>query len=251
MNCEKCNELLSDFLDGALSREESAMLDKHFEECLSCFTAHDELNAIVGFCRENRNQYEAPPNERALWLRIRNTIESERGAAVAATARAASVSGARVEHWWTRWLSRSWELSLSQMAMAVSAIVIAVALLTAFSLSRMQNNLSTSNETAAASSSSGSNARGATALSAGPGLNLPVRGITQEIDYWQQRVDERKARWNSRRREDFELNLKVIDQAVQERIRDLRENPHDEMTEEMLNAVLNNKVELLREFSDL
>ena len=248
MNCEKCNELLSDFLDGALSREESAMLDEHFEECLSCFTAHDELNAIVGFCRENRNQYEAPPNERALWLRIRNTIEAERGLASAATARAGGVSGAQGEHWWTRWLSRSWELSLSQMAMAVSAIVIAVALATAFSLNRMQNNLSTPTETA---SGGGSNARNATALSASPGLNLPVRGITQEIDYWQQRVDERKARWNSRRREDFELNLKVIDEAVQERIRDLRENPHDEMTEEMLNAVLNNKVELLREFSDL
>ena len=247
MNCEKCNELLGDFLDGALSHEEQAMLNAHFEECLSCFTTHDELNSIVSFCRENRGQYEAPPNERALWLRIRNTIEAESGRATAAASASANRSTGR-EHWWSRWMNRSWELSFSQMATAVAAIAVAVSLATAVSLSRMQNVPAAST---ASASSNGPGARTQATLVSGSALNMHVRGISQDIDYWQQRVNERKARWSSQRREDFELNLKVIDEAVQERLRDLEENPHDEITEQMLNAVLNNKVELLREFSDL
>jgi hypothetical protein len=250
MNCEKCNELLSDYLDGALGREDQELLNAHFEECLSCFTMHDELNSIVSFCRENRGQYEAPPNEQAMWLRIRNTLEGETARAAAATSSAAKRIAP--EHWWTRWTNRSWELSLSQMAMAVAAIVVAVSLATAISLHRMQSNPASSAETMAARAAGGGSNTGATAaLASGPLVNLRVRGISQQIDYWQQRVDERKARWSPQRREDFELNLKVLDQAVEERLKELTENPHDEMTEEMLNAVLNNKVELLREFSDL
>jgi anti-sigma factor RsiW len=242
MNCEKCQELLGDFLDGALNREEQLRLNAHFEECLSCFTTHDELSSIVSFCRENRGEYAEPPNERALWLRIRNTIEADGERATAAAAGAATTA-ARRENWWTRLTNRSWELSLSQMAMAISAIVIAVSLATAVSLHRMQN---TPTDSTAALSTDRSDSRITPALA-----NLPVRGLSQEIDYWQQRVDERKVRWNQQRREDFDLNLKVINEALQERLNDLKENPHDEMTEEMLNAVLNNKVEFLREFADL
>jgi hypothetical protein len=244
MNCEKCQELLSDYLDDALSREERVSLSAHFEECLSCYNTHDELNSILSFCQETRGQYEAPPNERAMWLRIRNTIEGESERAASALARA--TPGAERERWWTRWTNRSWELSLSQMAMAVSAIVIAVSLVTAYSLHRMQSNNLPDAATASNTEQRGQRNTPALGLS-----NLSVRGVSQEIDYWQQRVNERKARWSQQRREDFDLNLKVINEAVEDRLKDLSENPHDEMTEEMLNAVLNNKVELLREFSDL
>jgi hypothetical protein len=246
MNCEKCQELLSDYLDGALNHQEQAMLSAHFEDCLSCLTTHDELNSIVGFCRDNRGEYDAPPNERALWLRIRNTIEADREREAAAAA--ARVANAPVAHWWTRWMNRSWELSLSQMAMAVAAIAVAVALATAVGLHRAQDNSSLA--TTANASSTASDARGLPAL-VSPASALSNRGVSREIDYWQQRVDERKGHWSQQRREDFEANLKVINEAVDERLKDLKENPHDEMTEEMLNSVLNNKVELLREFSDL
>jgi len=246
MNCEKCQELLSDYLDGALNQQEQSSLSAHFEECLSCLTTHDELNSIVSFCRDNRGEYDAPPNERALWLRIRNTIEADRDREAAAAA--VRVANAPAERWWARWMNRSWELSLSQMAMAVSAIAVAVALATAFGLHRVQDNPNLTTTTANASSTAGG--RGLPAFTA-PASSLSERGVSREIDYWQQRVDERKGHWSQQRREDFESNLKVINEAVDERLKDLKENPHDEMTEEMLNAVLNNKVELLREFSDL
>ena len=66
MNCEKCQELLSDFLDDALSSVDKETLNAHLEECLSCFAVRDELNSIISFCCDNRGQYVSPPNERAL-----------------------------------------------------------------------------------------------------------------------------------------------------------------------------------------
>ncbi len=245
MNCEKCQELLSDFLDSALTPEEQATLDAHFGECLSCFSAHDELNSIVSFCRENRADYDAPPNERALWLRIQNTIEADRVRASAASAVAAANSPR--ENLWTRLINRSWELSFSQMAMAVAAIVIAVSLATAFSLRRMQNDSINSPATASVNGTERQNTAPMMFAATGPN----IRSVSQQLDYWQQRVDERKARWSAQRREDFDLNLKVIDQTVEENLRYLKEHPHDEISEEMLNAALSDKVELLREFSDL
>ena len=91
----------------------------------------------------------------------------------------------------------------------------------------------------------------------------PVRPVTfassrdrmwqqqQAISYWNQRVETNKARWNQEMRDTFDRNLRVIDQAVNDSLNELNQNPHDEVSEEMLNAALNEKLALLREFSDL
>ncbi|MBD0373815.1 MAG: zf-HC2 domain-containing protein, partial [Pyrinomonadaceae bacterium] len=147
MNCEKCQELLSDFLDGALDHEDQGSLNTHLEECLSCFSVRDELDSIVSFCRECRGEYLTPPNERALWLRIRNTVEAERAAAI----QGSPAQAGRSESWWKQLMNRSWELSLSQMTGAVAAITVAVALITAFSMQRMQQGASLDPTTASAS----------------------------------------------------------------------------------------------------
>jgi hypothetical protein len=73
----------------------------------------------------------------------------------------------------------------------------------------------------------------------------------QVIDYWNQRVELNKARWSSEMRETFERNMKVIDQAVADSMNELKRNPHDEVSEQMLNESLNDKLALLKEFSDL
>ena len=77
MNCDKCHGLISDFLDGALSQAEQKTLSVHLDECLDCADVRNDLQSIVGFCRSQRGEYTAPPNEKALWLRIRNVIEAE------------------------------------------------------------------------------------------------------------------------------------------------------------------------------
>ena len=92
MNCEKCQDLISDFLDGALSHEDQSTLNAHLEECLGCADVRNDLQSIVGFCQTHRGEYAAPPNEKALWQRIRNMIESGAGS-IAARRRGSLVSG--------------------------------------------------------------------------------------------------------------------------------------------------------------
>jgi hypothetical protein len=71
------------------------------------------------------------------------------------------------------------------------------------------------------------------------------------IEYLMKRVEERKGRWNPRMREAFDRNLGIIDAAVSDSLKELDQSPHDEISEEALNAALRDKMELLREFSEL
>lgn len=252
MNCDKCQELLSDFLDGALDRDDHAAFGAHLEECFPCFNAHAELNSIVSFCREHRGEYVAPPNERALWLRIRNTVEAETAAAAAAAARN-PVPAAQREGWWSRAMGRSWELSLPQVAMAVVAIIVVASLATIFGLRGLQQVSTVEN--VASKDMNGS----------GPASSFAVVGNNgshdadsnnrlwqqQQIKYWTQVVEERKAHWSQQMRQDFEHNLNLLDETVEDSLKKLSEQPHDEVTEEMLNAALSDKMQLLKEFSDL
>ena len=246
MNCEKCQELLSDFLDGVLDDEAHRAMSVHMEECLECFHVQSELDQIVSFCRDARGQYEAPPNERALWLRIRNTIESEQtNTSVVATT--AKISRAPL-NWWARVMDRHWELSLPQLAAAVSVIIMAVALGTAFSLRQVQQAGSTSESQMATSGRPQRAVQGGKAVA--DDVDDRVRRQQAAIDYWKDRVAERKRRWNPQMREAFDRNLSVVDEAVEDSRKRLKTNPHDEISEEMLNAALNDKMELLKEFSD-
>ena len=74
MNCENCQELIHDFLDGSISQSDEFALNTHLKQCLDCDSVRQDLSSILGFCRAHRGEYEAPPNTQALWLRIRNVI---------------------------------------------------------------------------------------------------------------------------------------------------------------------------------
>ena len=234
MNCEKCQDLISDFLDGALSREDQSMLNSHLEECLGCTGVRTDLESLVGFCRTQRGQYTAPPNEKALWLRIRNVLESE---ATPVKATPLPAGG----NFWTNWISRSWEVSLPQLAASAAVIVLVVSLSTAVGLRRWQSGVT-----------------GSAPSPEVPTLNVSSTDVhnrlshqQQSIAYWNQRVEFNKARWNPQMRETFDRNLKVIDEAVNDSFDALSRNPHDEVSEEMLNVALNEKLSLLKSFAEL
>lgn len=246
MNCEKCQDLLSDFLDGALSTEDHRMLNAHLEECLSCAGAHDDLDSILSFCRDCRGEYAAPPNEKALWLRIRNIVESERDVAVAAAN--STVGPLSSESWWSRLMNRSWELSLPQLSAAVALIVMAVSLGTVFSLQRLQNLSATPSARPNELVSNSPKTASPTAMLT---VDDRVRHQQMEIDYWNKRIQQQMASWSPQTRASFERNLSVIDQAVADSRNQLLVDPHDEVSEEMLNSALSEKMQLLREFSDL
>jgi len=235
MNCDKCQDLISDFLDGSLSRPDQATLDSHLEECLECAGVRDDLQSIVGFCQAHRGEYMAPPNEKALWQRIRNMIET-------GVSPVAMTPAPARRNFWSNWLGRSWELSLPQMAASVAAIVLVVSLSTVVGLRRYQ-----SGEPAKLQTPSGD-----TSLSvAAESVRDRISQQQQLISFWNQRVEYNKARWSPQMRETFDRNLQVIDQAVNESFNSLSQNPHDEVSEEMLNAALNEKLSLLKEFAEL
>jgi hypothetical protein len=249
MNCEKCQELFSDFMDDAMSDAERRTFNAHLEECLPCFNVHAELNSIVSFCRETRGQYDAPPNETALWLRIRNTVEGGTFADAASAQDLARLS--RRESWWSRTMGRSWELSLPQMATAVVAIVIFASLATLFGLRGLKSN---PGNVSTNLNSSGSQMVALTGTNNGSSKVFEPRDRLwqqQEINYLTQVVEQHKAHWNPQVRVDFERNLNLLNETVSDSLNKLSEHPHDDVTEEMLNSALNDKMQLLKEFSDL
>ncbi len=236
MNCEKCEELVGELLDGTLSGEDKSTLNMHLEQCMDCSDVRNDLQSIVSFCQTERGQYSAPPNEKALWLRIRNIVEAESASLTESAGRARPQS----KSFWSDWTSRTWELSLSQLGASVAVVVLIVSLATAIGLRRWEN----------------SNRSQGSSVSSVPGVTLAssrdrMWQQQQAISYWNQRVETNKARWNQNMRDTFDRNLKVIDQAVTDSLNELNQNPHDEVSEEMLNAALNEKLALLREFSDL
>jgi hypothetical protein len=239
MNCEKCQELLSDFLDGALGGHDRALLRAHLEECLNCASVRDEFESIIGVARAARGYDYAPPNERAMWLRIRNTIESENDQRRASAARLGAGAGARAGLW-ARLMGRRWEFSLPQLATGVAGLAVAVSLVTTLGVQYLAP---------AREADSGPRPRAVRAVAA----NYP-QGYLQphqaSLQYWQERAELRKASWNPRMRDSFDRSLTALDQAVSESLNDLRQNPHDEVAEQMLNSALRDKIELLREFSE-
>jgi hypothetical protein len=51
-------------------------------------------------------------------------------------------------------------------------------------------------------------------------------------------------------RASFDRSISVLDESVNDSLTDLRQNPHDEVAEEMLHSALRDKIELLREFGE-
>jgi Putative zinc-finger len=229
MNCENYQILLSEFVDGTLTAEDCTRVELHLSSCPDCVDARNDLRVIVDFCREQRGQYDAVPNERAMWLRISNLLEAEDGFAKRADVPRAQRSRRGL-------MGRTWQLSFPQLAGRVGGVVITVALATGFSVRSWSSGGPTVAKVPTLSSSS---------------IEERYRQRQQTIAYWNQRVELNKARWNAQMRETFDRNMSVIDAAVTDSMNQLNLNPHDSVSEDILNDALNDKVALLKEFSDL
>ena len=78
-----------------------------------------------------------------------------------------------------------------------------------------------------------------------------MREMQAAVEYWDNRVRTRRVQWDSRVREAFDRNLNVINQSVNDYQTILEQNPDDEVTGEMLDSAMDDKVGLLREFAEL
>lgn len=245
MNCGNYQNLISAYLDGELDAGTWQSVESHLESCDECTRVFADFSTILEFCDDTYSADAAPPNSHALWCRINNIIESELPETQSDTA---AHEGRPSFGFWNTGLN----LSAGQIASAVAGIALVSSLLTIVAF----KNLTTPVDPLAGEDSEETVIEKVLAdLGIGDSqVDRNEKRIEEQraaIEYWRDRVEMRRAAWNSETRVVFDRNLNEIDKAVSEYTRLLNENPHDTISNEMLDSALKEKMELLREFSEL
>lgn len=242
MNCEQCQELISIYLDNELEANVSANVQTHLSLCAECAKVCEDFAMILDFCETE----DILPNSKALWCRINNIIESD----VKPETRQ-RIQPPQVEtNWLLKVRSNFWQFSSSQVVASILGIALVSSLLTVVGL---KNFAAGEENYASAAPNVFEKVLGKVGLIDTPQQTREKRIREQQttIDYWRTRVEARRANWENHLREAFDRNLNEIDQVVYEYDNILLDNPQDELSGEMLDSALNEKVELLREFSEL
>ena len=236
---------MSLFLDGELDEIRAASVRTHLSLCADCAKLCEDFAAILDTCKlEELEEIAEPLNTSALWCRISNTIEAE----IATESKVEEQPRPR------GLFARVWNLSFSQAAAGVMAIALISSLLTVVGI---RNYFEPAGDDF--TSRSGASQTTFEKLLSKVGLTDTPQAARQRrlqeqqaaIDYWNKRVQARRAMWDENLRRGFDRNLQAIDQAVSEYTQTLEHNPDDEISGEMLDSVMNEKMNLLREFSEL
>lgn len=250
MNCEQCQELISLFLDNELEETSSFGVRTHLALCAECAKVCEEFAMILDFCTldDVAEEVSLPPNSKALWCRINNIIESEIEPETAPQQEAVKTG------FLSKFRHSGWRFSFSQVLLLVLSIGLLSSLLTVVGFT---NYKAQDGDFASTSSVSQptifERVLGKVGLIETPEQARQIRLRQQQaaIDYWNKRVEARRLKWDNHLRQAFDRNLNEINQVVFEYGNILQENPQDELSGEMLDSALNEKMELLREFSDL
>ncbi len=238
MNCDECRNLISVFLDCELGESTAATVRMHLALCEECARLCEDFASILDVVSEEPG--DLPPNSQALWCRINNIIEND----VKPVAPAAPDPNA----------GRFWRFSFGQLAGAVLSVAIVSSLMTVVVVKsyfppappEFAVNLS-------AERTWFDRVLGRLGLTDTP-QQIRDRRLKQHqeaIEYWNARVEARREKWDEMTRAAFDRNLRVIDQSVSQFTVNLERNPDDELSGEMLDSVLDDKMKLLRDFADL
>ena len=239
MNCEECRATISPFLDDELDPALADGVREHLAVCLECSAVCEDLAAIFDVCREDAEDLHTPPNSPALWRRISNVIESE-------------IKPPPVEP--EPPTRRFWRFSLPQLAAGFALIAIVSSLLTIIGIRTYSRpEASASPLRSSAEETTMEKVLGKLGLISTPQQARERHFAEQQkaIEYWNARVEMRRAEWNEKTREAFDRNMRVIDQSVAQYTNILKQDPEDDLSAEMLDSVLTDKMNLLRDFSDL
>ena len=240
MNCDECKANLSTFLDNELDDVQAKLIREHLAVCSDCAVVCEELSSILFTCAAEQGADLVPPNSQALWCRISNTIENEIKPVPASPAETPT----------RRFLS----LTLPQLASAVLAIAIVSSLLTVLGVrnyTRPQTDDFTSRATATQTTFEKVLSKIGLVETPQQARERQIKEQMVAISYWNDRVQMRRAQWDARTREAFDRNLRVIDQSLEQYQLMLQQDPDDELSVEMLDSVMSDKMSLLRDFSDL
>ena len=239
MNCEECSQLISVYLDGELDEPIAIGLREHLIVCADCAKLCEDFAAILDACESDSAAELMPPNSQALWCRINNLIESEIKPEPPPVVEAPR--------------RRIWQLSFAQLAAGFLGIAVISSLLTVVGIKNY--NRQDSDDLTQSSSAQTTFEKIASKLGL---MDTPqqardrrIREQQAAIEYWNTRVQVRRAQWDRNMRDAFDRNMNVIDQAVNEYQVILQQDPQDDLSGEMLDSALSEKMNLLREFSDL
>lgn len=225
------------YLDNELERELSATVQTHLAMCAVCAKVCEDFAMILDFCVLEETDCSLPPNSKALWCRITNIIETEIQA---------EIPKEIVEEK----PRRSWQFSFAQVFASILGIALVSSLLT---LVAIKNYSALPDVSGNAEPSIFERALGKIGVieTAQQTRENRIKEQQATIDYWNKRVEAKRATWNPNMRDAFDRNLNEINQVVVEYDTNLQQNPQDDFSSEMLDSALSEKMELLREFAEL
>lgn len=237
MNCDECKNLVSVFLDDELDEQMAADVATHLAVCETCAHYCQEMTSILDACTSEAPSQLVPPNSKALWCRINNIIESEQKA-----------EPPTVEPPRGRWRFSFWQVAGVVMCVALVSSVLTVVAIRSY-VQPAANDLTTRSS----AQTFFDKALSKIGLVETPQQARDRRLKEQQaaIEYWNARVQARRDQWDRMTRDAFDRNLQVIDESVNDYTMILQQDPEDELSGEMLDSVLNDKMNLLRDFSDL
>lgn len=222
MICKQCQELLSDYIDGALELGEQVNIERHLGDCEPCRAVRDDLLQIVHFSHQLPMQ--SPST--ALWPRISSDLaELQPG------------FWSRPLRWLAGFRTLHFNFSVPQLIAGAAALAIVVSI--GVIVSRRDSGQPQ-------------------LLSAGAGRATPSEGkalsqadlqqLEKQITQLSQTVEQKKDSWDPELRTAYERNLLYIDQSLVECRHQLNDNPADDVSQELMLNAYREKVRLLEGF---
>ena len=239
MNCNECKDQLGVFLENDLGEDQASHVRTHLALCGECAAVCEDLAALIDVCADETATDLMPASSKAMWCRINNIIESERVPE--------SVPQPAPQR-------RFWQFSFAQLVAVIGCIAVISSIVT-FAVVRSYTRVP--GDDLAARSDTQQTAiekllsRVGLIESPQQARDRRLKEREAAIDYWTARIEARRHQWDNMTRESFDRNLRLIDESVHEYTNILQQDPDDELSGEMLDAVLNDKMNLLRDFSDL
>jgi len=221
MVCSQCQELLSDYIDGALELGEQVNIERHLSDCEPCRAVRDDLLQIVHFSQ----QLPVQSPSTSLWPRIN-----------------AGLAEVQPSFWnrSLRWISnlRTLNFNFSVPQMIATAAAIAIVVSTGIILSRRDNG--TIQVADAGNTLSTPDAR--------PLAQADLQLLEKQISQLSNTVEQRKDSWDPELRNAFERNLLYVNQSLAECRHQLSDHPGDDVSQELMLNAYREKIRLLEGF---
>jgi len=227
-------EVLSDLLDGYLSKDDAEVVSEHLSVCMTCAETYRSLQGLVSSASALPKSV-LPPED--IWSELRNWLE-ERKEVVLPTSRRVADRESRSIH--------ARRPSGRMVAVLAAAAVILIVLSSGITALVLRNG---TREMAGS---------GATLTPAqAPSIVLPAgfrqteNEFNRTIEELQQAVDTQRGQLSPETIRTVDRSLAVVDSAIAEARAALLADPNNQMLVDLLSASYQRKLDLLRRTSEL